>query len=220
MKKIFPIILSLLISTALISQETSIDPDAKASLDRIKDKYNSLDEFRVDFELTIDFPEQPAEVQKGTILRKGKAFRMDGEMQTVISDGKTVWVYLSDMDEIQIMDANDETMASMLDPETFLSEFIEGQFSYGITFEGAENGITSVQHIEFKPLDRNSEYAKLRLKINKNDNSLISLQTFQRDGSRYGINFGILDTSPLIPAGSFTFDKSKYPDAHIEDLRM
>lgn len=220
MKKIFPIILSLLISTALISQETSIDPDAKASLDRIKDKYNSLDEFRVDFELTIDFPEQPAEVQKGTILRKGKAFRMDGEMQTVISDGKTVWVYLSDMDEIQIMDANDETMASMLDPETFLSEFIEGQFSYGITFEGAENGITSVQHIEFKPLDRNSEYAKLRLKINKNDNSLISLQTFQRDGSRYGINFGILDTSPLIPPGSFTFDKSKYPDAHIEDLRM
>jgi outer membrane lipoprotein-sorting protein len=209
----------LLLAPYIHSQSETNDPKATAILDKVKERFNSLPQFEMSYQLKLQFPEQPEEIQKGSILKKGTSFRVINEMQTIVCDGKTLWVHLKDIEEIQIMDATDESLAGMLDPETFLSEFVDGQFIYGLTYDGSEGG-KNVQKIEFKPMDPTSEYSKLRLTLDKSRNDILSLESFQKDGSRYTIIFNTLNPQPVVSADAFRFDPKKFPGTHVEDLRM
>lgn len=213
------LLVSLTLANLATAQQESNDPKATAILQQVRDYFNSLSQFEMTYRLTLKFPDQPEEVQQGKLIKKGQAFRLNNELQTVVSDGKTIWVHLKDLEEIQIMDATDESIAGMLDPENFLDEFVEGQFIYALTFEGTENA-SEVQKIEFKPVDPSSEYAKLRLTVKKASKQLLSLESFQKDGSRYSIRFDKINTAPVIAADAFRFDPKQFPGVHVEDLRM
>lgn len=219
MHRIIFLSIALFMASLTTAQKESNDPKATAILQQVRDNFNALTQFEMSYRLTLKFPDQPEEVQQGKLLKKGQAFRLNNDLQTVVSDGKTIWVHLKDLGEIQIMDASDESIAGMLDPENFLDEFVEGQFIYGLTFDGPENGI-EIQKIEFKTVDPTSEYAKLRLTVKKASKQLVSLESFQKDGSRYSIGFDKLNTSPVIAPDAFRFDPKQYPGVHVEDLRM
>ena len=50
------------------------------------------------------------------------------------------------------------------------------QYAYAITGNATENG-TKVTQIEFKPLDKNSEYTKIRLFFAENTNKATSIKS-------------------------------------------
>ena len=66
------------------------DPEARAVLDKLRKKYDSYHSMQAEFSLTIELPEQPAEIQQGTLSRQGEKYRLKMAQQEIISDGETL----------------------------------------------------------------------------------------------------------------------------------
>lgn len=224
MKQLFLLAVLAVFSTALFGQKITMskasdsDPEAKAILDKVKQKYDSYKSIEADFSLSIEVPEQPKEVQKGKLSQQGNNYRLEMEGQTVISDGKTTWLYLPTVNEVQINDADLGDDKGIYSPKDILTIYEKGEFVYALTNEFAKDG-KLVQQIEFKPLKKGVEYSKLRLSVDKKTNDIISVEAFIHDGSRYTLQLTKLTPNKTFTASTFTFDKSKYPNVYVEDLR-
>jgi outer membrane lipoprotein-sorting protein len=195
------------------------DPEAKVMLEKLKKEYDSYKSMEIDFTLEIDLPEQTPEVQNGKIVQNGDKFTLNTEDHEVICDGKSVWFYIKANKEVQVNDADFEESSDIMSPKDFMKIYESGDYVYAIVGEGKESGKMAT-FIEFKPLDKYSEYSKIRLAIDKSSNKIINLRVFSKDGSKYSFNIKRLNTNKQYPSSTFAFDKSKYPGVYIEDLRI
>lgn len=196
------------------------DPQAKKVLDKIRKKYDAYKTLEASFSLTIEMPQQPKEVQKGSIGQEGDKFRLEMDQQVIVNDSKTTWVYLKKNNEVQINTSEKGGGDNaFLTPKELLSRYQKGDFIYAIVDKITESGKVLTQ-IEFKPKDKKSEYSKLRLSIDEKAGNIQSIKAFGKDGSRY--TFAITRFSPnkKFAADYFTFDPKKYPGVKVEDLRM
>lgn len=224
MKKISVLfVLAIFMTTAFAQNSIGIDandPKAKAILDQIKQQYESYTSLDVNFTLTIEFPEEEPEVQKGQIAQQGDKYKLDMGNQSITSDGKSMWFHLKNRNEVQINDVDLEAEdEEMLSPKNLLKIYEQSDFLYALVGEAVEEGKT-VQKIEFKPLDEDSEYFKMRLTIDKKSKMINRIKTFSKDGSRYVLQIDKLTPNKDFPANYFTFDESKFPGIHVENLRM
>ncbi len=201
------------------TKASDADPAAKAVLDAVKAKYESYRSLEVQFSLLIEIPEEPEEVQKGTLLQEGEKYRLKLEGQTVVSDGTTLWLYLENNKEVQINNVEDEDEETILSPKDLLRVYESEDYVYALTNELVENGRV-VQQIEFKPLDDDSEYSKIRLTVDKKTRELRRIKVFAKDGSRYTLAVEKLIPNKKFPPETFVFQKSECPDCHWEDLRI
>ena len=67
--------------------------------------------------------------------------------------------------------------------------------------------------------DKNAEYAKLRLSVNKTNKDIISVFALGKDGSRYTLKVNRFSPDKPLAADTFVFKPAKYEGFHIEDLR-
>ena len=195
------------------------DPATKLVLDKMKAKYNGYKTMEAEFSLTLELPEQAKEIQKGKLLQKGAKYRVEVNQQTVISDGKSLWVVLPKNKEVQINNVPDpDDDESMLSPQALFNIYQRKNFIYSLTNEYAQ-GKRIVQEIEFKPTDKYSEYTKLRLTLDKKTQDFIELKVFSKDASRYTLVMNKITPNQPIADSNFGFNKVNYPGYHIEDLR-
>jgi outer membrane lipoprotein carrier protein len=226
MKKIlFALFLIAWIIPLLPAQDTQYtsaadsDPEAKAILNQLRRKYDAYSSLQAEFSLKIELAEQPAEVQNGTIKREGNKYHLEMNGQDVISDGKSLFLILHNNKEVQINDVpeEDET-GSILSPQSIFKLYESDQFVYILVNEVAKSG-TVVQQIEMKPLDDYADYSKVRMEVDKKRNAVMNVIAFGKDGSRFTFTLDSVTPNKSFPAGTFAFDKSKYPDYYVEDLR-
>lgn len=216
---LFTLILLGSVSAQSGAQPEKNDPEAKKVLDKIRKKYEGFKTIEAGFQLTIEVPGLPKELQKGTISQEGDKFRLEMDQQVIVSDTKTTWVYLKKNNEVQINNAEPGSDNGFLTPKELLKRYQKGDFIYGITDKTTENGKVLTQ-IEFKPKEKNSEYSKLRLSIDEKAGTIQSIKAFGKDGSRYTFVVNRLVSNKTLPAGTFSFDSKKYPGVRVEDLRM
>ena len=196
------------------------DPQAKQDLLALKSKYDAGKSLQADVTLEIKFAEQPADVQTGRIQQDGDRFRVEFDQQTVISDGKTVWMYLPDNQEVQVYDANsDDTAAGFMRPQDFLTIYENDDYEYAIVGELTESGKTYRQ-IEFKPTDRDSEYAKIRLTYDPSKQEVRRVKVFAKDGSRFTLTLDSMRTGVQFEDARFSFREADYPGVMVEDMRL
>ncbi|MBL7783186.1 MAG: outer membrane lipoprotein carrier protein LolA [Saprospiraceae bacterium] len=194
------------------------DPEAKKVLDKIRKKYEAYKTLEASFNLSIEVPGQPKEVQKGKISQEGDKFRLEMDQQVIVSDAKTTWVYLKKNNEVQINTAQPGADNGFLTPKELLKRYQKGDFLYAINDKVTENGKV-ITLIEFKPKDKNSEYSKFRLSIDEKAGTIQGIKAFSKDGSRYSFDISRLSTNKTFATGTFGFDTKKYPGVHVEDLR-
>jgi outer membrane lipoprotein carrier protein len=77
-----------------------------------------------------------------------------------------------------------------------------------------------VTQIEFKPLDRDSEYSKMVLYVDEKSKEMAQMKVFSKDGGRYTLKINDIVANKKYAMETFTFDESKFPGIHIEDLRI
>lgn len=195
------------------------DPKAKAILDKVRKKYEAYPSVEMEFTLTVELPEQPKEIQRGKMMQKGAKYRLEMGGQTIICDGKSLWIVIPQNKEVQINNLPDaEEDDAILSPQSFFRIHEKGNLVYMLMNEYSANG-KLLQDIEFKPTDRFSDYSKLRLTVNKTTNEFVELKGFSKDGSRYTL--ALIKTTPnkVFADTLFTFNKAAYPGFHVEDLR-
>ena len=202
-----------------LSSSADSDPKAKVILEKMRDKYEGYSSLEANFSINIKFPEEPAETQRINFMKKGTAYRVEMAGNTVISDGKTLWMILERNKEVQINNVPDPADDDViLSPASLFSLYEKDNFAYFLVGETTENGKV-VQKIEFKPLDSDADYSKLRLTVAKGSNEFISAIAFGKDGSRYTVTADKITPNKSMASSLFTFNKADYADYYVEDLR-
>lgn len=195
------------------------DPEAKAILDKLKGRYKSFKTLEADFTLTIEFPEEEPVIQKGTLTQAGDKFRVEMKDQAIISDGNTLWFHQKLNNEVQINNVDEMGEGELLSPKTLLHIYESDKYIYALTNQFVENGI-AIQQVEFKPVDKDSEYSKIRLSIDKKKNQMLNVKAFGKSGSRFTFELNQLNPDKNFEVDFFQFNPAKYPGIHVEDLRI
>lgn len=206
--------------TAKLVKETS-DPAAKVILEKLRNKYEAYKTVEADFKLTIEIPEEDKEIQTGNLAQKGEQYRLSLDNQAIYSNGKTLWLYLKSNNEVQINNVEDfeEEEEDFLSPKDLLRIYEKEDFIYALTNDGYENGL-AVQQIEFKPIDKDSEYAKMRVTIDKKKTQIIRIKAFAIDGARYTMDVTKFKPNLSYTNADFVFNPKDFPGIHVEDLRI
>ena len=196
------------------------DPAAEEILQKVSKKYEAYKTMEATFSLEIEIPEEETEIQTGKMKTEGEKFNIDYGDYSMISNGKDFWFHAKRNKEVQLNDAKEiEAEEGMISPKDFFNFYKKGEYLYALVNDNMEDG-KAIQQIEFKPLDDESEYSKFRMTIDKKTNSVLRVKVFSKDGSRYVLKIDELTPNKTFATTDFQFDKSKYPDVHIEDLRI
>lgn len=224
MSRIIFAFLTFCLLVVTLEAYSQYDPDAKKILDKMSDKYKSIDSFTADIKYTLENVEDDlSESFVGEIGVKGDMFRLVAEEQEIIIKDGTVWTYLADANEVNI--DNYEPEDGDVTPSTIYSIYQEG-YKYTLFGETSEGG-KSYYIVDLAPEDKDSDYFRIRLVIEKSSSFLRSFTMSAKSGNRYSYeisNFASFASSRGENAGLtdsyFTFDSSKYEDIEVIDLRI
>ncbi len=192
------------------------DDKALGILDKMSDKYKSISAYEASFTQTLENTQADInEDFSGTITVKGEKFRLDMGGQEIINDGKTVWTYIPEINEVNI--DNYSADAGEMTPSKIYAAYKNG-YKY-VYMEEQKNAGKSFDIIDLVPENKNDQFFKIRLTIDQQDNMLKSWTMFDKSGNQfiYNItNFKILND---VKDSFFQFDKNKHKGVEVVDLR-
>lgn len=213
MKFIKITILILTISLGVFAQG---DKKAKDILAGVSAKYKSMKSMKADFSYTLENPQAKIkETQSGSILVSGNRYRLNIAGQEVISDGKTTWTYMKEAKEVQVNDVDPN--AEGIKPAEIFTMYEKG-FLYKFVDEKTVGGKIQ-QNIELTPTDKNKEFFKIKLTIDKTSKQIVKSIIYEKSGNRYTYAIKSFTPNAAITASSFSFDPKKYPGVEVVDLR-
>ncbi len=202
-----------------MSSSDENDPAAKKILDILKKEYDAYKSMEVNFDLVMELPQQEVEVQNGIVIQQGDKYKLELDDRAIYSDGEYVWLHIKKNNEVQINDAEMDDEANMISPKDMLQLYDSGKFVYVIAAEPLLEG-KKVTQIEFKPLDRDSEFSKMTMYVYKKTKKMAQMKVFSKDGGRYTLKINDITANKKYSQDTFAFDESKYPGIHVEDLRI
>ena len=208
-------ILLVLLVAAMQSPLHAQNKSAKKVLDRLSEKYEAYQSFEITFDLEILYPERAPQKQKAQIIQADQRFKFISEEQDIIGDGEDVYLFLKERNEVQINDFDDDDELGLMTPKDLLKEYESGRFEYDL-----ENETDNEIFIVFKPLDRDSEFFKYRIAIDKEREDFAKIDAFSKDGSRLLVTIATSTYNEEYSDQFFSFDTSLYPGIRIEDLRI
>jgi outer membrane lipoprotein-sorting protein len=207
----------LFVLTAFASlAQAQQDPKAEKILEAMTKKYQSLKVFSANFTQTLENPKNKIkETMQGEIFVSGNKFRLKMKDQEIINNGTTIWTFMKSENEVNISDNDPDDQ--QMSPAAIFTLYKKG-YKYALVDEVREAG-QSYNIIELSPEDKNNSVFKVRLQLNKKDNSVKNWTMFRDNGNRYVYSIKNFNPNPGIDAHFFSFDKSKYKGVKVIDLR-
>lgn len=208
------LMLLLLLSTTLVQAQN--DAKSQNILKRLSKNYKSYKTIQANVAFTIDNrKENIKENQKGRVWMKGDKFRLEMGEQTLICDGKTLWTYLKELNEVSISPF--EPMEGELSPTNLFTIYEKGFESYYVS--EANRGKNKVHNIDIVPTDKKRSFFKIRLVIDRQKEQILQAIIFDKNGTLYTYDIQNFVTNIAIADSQFGFDKSKFPGVEVVDLR-
>ncbi len=212
MKKL--ILIATLIFPFLILNAQVRDKKAEEILDGVSQKMQAFQTMRIEFTYLMEHSEENIKESKsGSIYIEGDKYRLYIAEQLVICDGKTVWTYFKDANEVQINDVDpddDNTPMKMLTAynQNYKAKLIK---------EMPKGGKT-IQVIDLTP-NKTQSYFKIRLEIDKLAKMVTSSTIYDKNGSTFTYVVDKFHENPRIHPSRFIFNTADYPGVIITDMR-
>lgn len=225
MKQVLYILLLALVSNGLFAQATTFnsneesDPEATVILESIKSKFEAYPAASYDFQIDIEIPGMAMESPNGKYIQKGEKFVLTFGDQEIYSDNETLWIYDTSINTVQIYDADFDEEGAFMSPAEFLEIYKSEDYTYAIVNEWYEGQVV-MKHIDFKPLDEDSDFFKVRLELKGKNNDINLIKVFAKDGSRYTLRIKDILSEENIEDAFFVFNASNYENIQIENLRI
>jgi len=202
------------------SQNTEVsDVEALELLENIHIEYQSYDTHRFAFDMKVKYPEKEGDSYSGTLIQGGDKFSLDMEDRQIISDTETIWVFHKNRNEVELNDADFGEDSGILTPSDIFQLYKSDKYLFALGNYVTVNGQNGTE-IECKPLDRNSEYSKIRLIVSQKTKSIASAKLFYKDGSSLTMDLKEHNKGYKVTDAHFTFDANLHPGVTIEDLRF
>ena len=217
MKKITLLFVCLLAGTVVFAQK---DPKAESILEKVSQTTQSFQTIQSDFSYKMD--NQSADIHednKGTIILKKDKYKLGISTLglEIFCDGKTVWTYMKDAEEVNIA-GNDDDASQMTNPSKIFTLYKHG-FDYKYVGDSVQNG-TPVFKIDLIPNSSSSiDYKHILVSIDKNKHLIKKAVMYGKDGNIYTIEVTNLKTNVDAPDSLFVFDPATHPGVHQNDLR-
>ena len=215
MKRIVLIAL-ILSASAVTCFAQSNDPAAKKILDGVSSKFKSFKSVLANFTYKVENAVgKTLSTKKGSVTMKGTKYRLSFGEQEIWCDGKTVWSYDKNANEVTVNKV--DASSGSITPQKLFSNFYDKDFLYKLNGDKKE-GSKTLQEIEMTPTDKSKSYSKLYLLVDKNAQTIYSTKVLENGGNRY--NYTVNQMKPNVPAddSQFVFDKSKYPG--VEEINL
>jgi outer membrane lipoprotein-sorting protein len=217
MKKLLNASILLFLSINFVAGQS----DARKILDAMTKKINSYTSVSIDFNIVHeDNQNQITDTESGRLIAKGKdfcKFKITMPNSDIYCDGQTKWLYMKDVDEINIFLADFESEEMNDNPVKFFTvNRKDMKYSYKKTFTENQR---ELDEVDFYPKDKNAAYSIIRLHIEKNTNHPLSIKYFGKDGNNYIIKVNKITPNLTIDDKLFDFDITKYPNTEIVDMR-
>lgn len=155
------------------------DRTATRILEDVSKTYKSYKSIKARFKITINNQQSNSVIkQNGTLYLKGKKFRIDMSDQEIYCDGKTMWTYFKEENEVQI--SKYEPGEQEINPSEIFSIYQKG-FDYKYTGESMLNG-KKVQNVELIPQDKNKPFFKVKLMVDKLSHKIVQMKVLNKNG--------------------------------------
>jgi len=191
------------------------DPKATALLDEVSAKIKSYKSIRVEFSYTMVNKQAKINESKSvTIILSGDKYRLNAAGQTVICDGKTIWTYIKESNEVQINspDNKDDAMT----PSKLLTSYNKNYKSKIIKDKNQSD--PNMETIELIP-NVIKTINRAILIVDKTKNQVKSFQLFDKSGNVFTYTIQKFLTDIPVSNSDFTFETAKFPGVEVIDMR-
>ncbi len=216
-KKIFAacaVMLSLNMGTAL----AQTDAKAKAILDGVTQKVNSLKTLKANFTLKITGGKNGSvnDTKKGTVALKGQKYHVTLSGQEIICDNKTVWTYNADAKEVSITAYNPAEQS--LSPAKLLTNGYDKEYRY--KYVGTRNvSGKNCDVIELTPIDSKKQVSKTELLVDKASSMIVGGTVWSKNGNKTQYSISNFVPNGAIADSYFTWDSKSHPGVEVNDMR-
>lgn len=210
LRKLFTIIFLIMLSLGGFAQRS-----ADALLKTVADKTRSYQNLRVDF--TYRMINERAGINEstsGTLFLNGEAYKLTMDGQIVISDGKTVWTYLRESNEVMI--SNAEAGEDVFTPSSLLTSYFK-DFASSFVNE-RQNAAKGLKTIELKPKS-GKKFSKIQLGIHEARQELVNMAIFDSGGNTFRYELSKMAPNQVIAKDFFRFNAKDFPGVEIIDMR-
>jgi outer membrane lipoprotein-sorting protein len=190
------------------------DPQALALLDKLEDQLEQ-ERLSIDFGMSVIHPAEKPFTQKGKLIQQGDKFRIITDDIQIWCDGDSRWIYSKASNEVNLYS---EKEGEELSPINLISEYTGDKY-VAIVSESDQVRSIPVEVIELKPVDRDSDIAKIRLSLQK-DGKPVRLEIFEKSATRTVSEIYKISTPEKQADAYFIFNKADFPGVHVEDLRI
>ena len=198
--------LFLLFATQAVTAQNNAEALIRLLVNQVK-SHNNV-EMAFSYQISPD-GKNLGDSEKGHAWLQGEAYKIEMADQQTISDGKTIWSYLIEDEEVMVSNATDGTDNTPLKLLTSLDE------SYVATLTSIDaQGLASIELANPK-----GQYKRVTLKINTKKTELKSADIYLEDGSKVVVNVEEMKFDQKLDDGFFTFDTKKHPKVDVIDMR-
>lgn len=187
---------------------------AKKILDATAKRINSAKGIEASFKMSNYVGSSEQGSGYGTIMLMGKKFKINAGGQMSWFDGKTLWNYSPDIDEVNISIPTKKELQAM-NPYNFVSLYKQG---YGYTVKTTQYSGKEVYEVRLLAERANNEIPEILITISKDYTPLcIRMRQGAKNWTR--ININKFQSNKSFSDNSFTFPKAAYPNAEVIDMR-
>ena len=202
MRKIFLVV--LLMGIAWLQAAAQQDAKAESILNKMADTYRKAGGVSLSFGGT----------QRGKLLLKGDKFYLESGGIRTWFDGKTQWSYVAQNEEVNVSTPTPEELQSV-NPYALLTSY-KKSFNYRYVGEKTRQGKRG-QEILLTP-KTSQDVKSITLNVKENGSPVyIAIQL--HNGEKQEFQISSYQTGVNLPDATFRFNKQKYPEAEIIDLR-
>ena len=193
----------------LAAQAVSAQNDAEAIIRLMVNQMKAHKNVEMSYKYQVNSEGLTTDPQQGKAWLQGEAYKVEMVEQQIVSDGKTIWTYLVDDEEVMVSDASEGTDNTPLKLLTSLDE------SYVATLTNMDaQGNATIELANPK-----GQYKRVTLKANASKLVIKSLDVYLEDGSKLMITIDEMKFDQELGNKFFIFDTKAHPNVDVIDMR-
>ena len=190
------------------------DPVAGKILEKFSIKALEAPSVTMIFSLTInDAVEGTNETIEGDIAISGNMYKLRIPDNIIWYNGKVVWTYTPDFEEVSISDPDTTGSLFITNPSALFSLYKAG-YKYRLIEETSTGSV-----IDLYPEDIDTDFSRIRMLIDRGG-LLAETEYKRKDGITLYLKVTKYDLSKNYPDSWFSFNSLEYPNTEIIDMRF
>ena len=197
--------LFLLFATQAVTAQTNAEALVRLMVNQMKSHKN----VELNYKYQVSSEGLSTEAQQGKAWLQGEAYKVEMVEQQIISDGKSIWTYLVDEEEVMISNATEGEDNTPLKLLTSLDE------NYAATLTGLDaKGNATIELANPK-----GKYRRISLRSNPNNLEINGMDVYMEDGTKLILTVDEMKFDQELDDKFFTFDTKKHPNVDVIDMR-